>query len=362
MSSVRVLFLDPYHGPSHAALSTTFRERSRHEVTLLTLPPRKWKWRMRGAALAFEPQVRALSRPPEILMTTDMLNVPEFLALLRDALPAGLPVLTYFHENQITYPLPRRDERDFHFGLANIHTALASDRVVFNSAFHRDEFLGAIPSVIGQMPDCRPTQDLAARIAARSEVLGIPVDVPEGAATGTRRGNLIAWNHRWEEDKDPEAFFAAMEALEARGIDFGLVVLGQSFREQPACFERARLSLAHRIVHWGYLTDRRAYLEMLARCRVVVSTARHEFYGLAVREAIAAGCYPLLPHRVVYPELVGGRAGYLYRTHEDLVTRLAELLTGPAPEPDPALRARAASPTTAEAAGRLDAWIDAIIR
>ena len=357
----RVLFLDPYHGPSHAALSTAYAEHSRHEVTLLTLPPRKWKWRMRGAALAFEPMVRALGQLPDALVTTDMLNVPEFLALLRDALPPRLPVLTYFHENQITYPLPRRDERDFHFGLANIYTALASDLVVFNSAFHRDEFLAAIPTVIDQMPDSRP-EDLRARVSARAEVLGVPVDVPSADGEPRERPPLIAWNHRWEEDKDPVAFFAAMEALDARGIEFGIAVMGQSFREQPECFESARRKLSHRIAHWGYLPGRRDYLAMLARCRVVVSTARHEFYGLAVREAIAAGCYPLVPRRVVYPEMVEDRAEHLWSTHEDLVARLEEKMTRPAPRVDPALRARAASPSASEAARRLDAWIDRLIR
>jgi len=357
----RVLFLDPYHGPSHAALSTAYAAHSRHQVTLLALPPRKWKWRMRGAALAFEPQVRALPEPPEALVTTDMLNVPEFLALLRDALPPRLPVVTYFHENQITYPLPRRDERDFHFGLANIHTALASDLVVFNSAFHRDEFLAAIPSLIGLMPDQRP-EGLVARVAARSQVLGVPVDVPDVPGPPRAPEKLITWNHRWEEDKDPDAFFAAMEALDARGVEFKMVVLGQSFREQPACFARASARLAHRVAHWGYLPHREAYLAMLARCRVVASTARHEFYGLAVREAIAAGCYPLLPHRVVYPELVDGRAEHLWRTHEELVARLADLMAGPAPRVDPALRARAATPTFSQAARRLDTWIDELIR
>lgn len=356
----RILFLDPYHGPSHAALSTAFAEHSRHEVTLLTLPPRKWKWRMRGAAFAFEAMVRALRQPPDALIATDMLNVPEFLALLRDALPPRLPVLTYFHENQITYPLPRRDERDFHFGLANIYTALASDLVVFNSAFHRDEFLAAIATVIDLMPDGRPA-DPGARIAARAEVLGVPVDVPPMSDDGCERPPLIAWNHRWEEDKDPDAFFAAMEALDARGIEFGMVVLGQSFREQPECFERARRKLSHRIAHWGYLPGRRDYLAMLARCRVVVSTARHEFYGLAVREAIAAGCYPLVPRRVVYPEMVEERAGHLWSTQEELVARLADAMMKQGLYVDPALRARVASPSAAEAAQRLDAWIDRLV-
>ena len=39
-----------------------------------------------------------------------------------------------------------------------------------------------------------------------------------------------------------------------------------------------------------------------------VSTATHEFFGLAAAEAIATGLYPLLPERLAYPELlsVGG--------------------------------------------------------
>ncbi len=355
----RVLYLDPYHGPSHAALSTALRDHSRHEVTLLTLPPRKWKWRMRGAALAFEPAVRALPHPPDILVTTDMLNVPEFLALHRDILPPHLKVITYFHENQITYPLPRRDERDFHFGLANIYSALASDRVVFNSRFHRDDFLAAIPGVIDLMPDHRP-EDPAGRIRDRSEVIGVPVERGAAPPDDAPRPPCIVWNHRWEEDKDPETFFRALEEIDARGIPFRLMMLGQSFREQPACFDEARRRLAPRIDQWGYLPDREAYLAALGRARVVVSTASHDYFGLAVREAIAAGCYPLLPRRVVYPEMVEGRDEHLYDAPEDLVARLARVLTDPPPPVDQGLRRRCAGEGPAGIAGRFDALIDAL--
>ena len=42
---------------------------------------------------------------------------------------------------------------------------------------------------------------------------------------------------------------------------------------------------------------------MLGRCDIAVSTAFHEFFGLSVVEAAAAGCLPLVPRRLSYPEI-----------------------------------------------------------
>ena len=311
---------------------------------------------MRGSVFAFEDQLRALPEPPEILVATDMLNLPEMLALARDVLPPRLPVIIYFHENQLTYPLERQDERDLHFGLTNIHTALAADKVVFNSLFHREEFLGAILPLIKMMPDSRP-EGLPERIRAKSEILGVPIDVAGVEAPPGPREGLILWNHRWEEDKDPGSFFRVMRDLDRRGADFKMMVLGESFREEPACFEQAARDLAHRIEHWGYIPSRSEYLRAVARCRLVVSTARHEFYGLAVREAIALGCYPILPRRVVYPEMVEGRDEHLYDTEEDLTERIERALASPQPI-DPGLRSSIAAMTVQEVASRFDGWFD----
>jgi glycosyltransferase involved in cell wall biosynthesis len=56
--------------------------------------------------------------------------------------------------------------------------------------------------------------------------------------------------------------------------------------------------------HWGYAVDRAEYAHWLWQCDVVVSTARHEFFGLAVAEALACGCLPVLPEALAYPELI----------------------------------------------------------
>ena len=41
-----------------------------------------------------------------------------------------------------------------------------------------------------------------------------------------------------------------------------------------------------------------------------MSPAVHEFQGLAVLEAVQLGCIPVLPNRLVYPQIFG--LGYVY--------------------------------------------------
>ena len=76
-----------------------------------------------------------------------------------------------------------------------------------------------------------------------------------------------------------------------------------SSRVDPREFTEACRLLGDRVVQVGYL-PRLAYTELLGQADVVVSAARHEFFGIAVVEAIAAGAVPVLPRRLSYPELI----------------------------------------------------------
>ena len=49
---------------------------------------------------------------------------------------------------------------------------------------------------------------------------------------------------------------------------------------------------------------------MLQSMDVVISTAEHEFFGIAVCEAVWAGAVPVLPRRLSYPELVTAESLY----------------------------------------------------
>ena len=109
---------------------------------------------------------------------------------------------------------------------------------------------------------------------------GIVVPFPGSAARSSkaRTGPLrIAWVSRWEHDKDPETFFAAIRRLRERGVEIELTMLGESYSETPGCFEAARSEFADVIRHWGYVDEASEYRRLLADGDVVVSTARHEF-------------------------------------------------------------------------------------
>jgi glycosyltransferase involved in cell wall biosynthesis len=115
---------------------------------------------------------------------------------------------------------------------------------------------------------------------------------------------VVLWNQRWEYDKNPKGFFRIMNRLDDAGHSFRLLLAGKHFHEQPDEFEEAFERYAERILHYGYAEDFAEYSRLLHRADVVVSTAVHEFFGVAVMEAIYCGCHPLLPNGLSYPELI----------------------------------------------------------
>lgn len=333
VTRLRFLFLEPFFGGSHRDFAEGLAAHSRHDIDLVTLPARFWKWRMRGAALHFwgrlSSPTRQGGRPPSAydgLITSGLMSLSDFKSLAGAGCP---PALVYFHETQLTYPLSAGEAFDAHFGFTDITTALVAQRVVFNSRTHCDRFFGELPGFLNRMPDCRPNWAEQA-IRRKARVLHPGCRLGGGGFAPKPCGEgppLIIWNHRWEFDKNPEGFFEGLDALMAEGIEFRLALLGERYRKIPAAFVRARERYGGRIVHDGYVPDKEAYQEILRRGDIVVSTAFQENFGISVVEAVAAGCLPLLPRRLSYPEILPPEfhRDFLYDGHEDFVRKLARL-------------------------------------
>lgn len=325
---MKITLIEPFFTGSHRQWAEGYRRYSRHRVQLLTLPGRYWKWRMHGAAITLARQINP--RFSGLILTSDMIDLTTLLALL----PAGSPrpaTAMYFHENQLTYPWSPTDpdialQRNHHYGFINYTSALAADRVFFNSAFHRRIFLEALPGFLKQFPDYREV-DRIAHIERKSVVLPLGLDLaglniesppekPEGA--------VLLWNHRWEYDKDPETFFRLLFRLREESVKFHLIVLGESFRNSPPVFEEARQRLAKEILHFGYVESRKDYARLLWQADILPVTSRQDFFGGSAVEAIYCDCYPLLPNRLAFPAHVPAaqQAEHLYEKEEELYQKL----------------------------------------
>lgn len=320
----RVLALSPFHAGSHRAFFEGWAAASRHAVSLCSLPGRHWKWRMRHSGLTLARQVAALAAEGadwDCVVATDMLDLPAWRGFLASLAPqlSGVPAAVYFHENQLTYPARSPEPRDLHFAYTNFLSAVAANAVWFNSQYHREEFLNAVPRLLQRLPDSRHV-DQCEVIRHKARVLYPGIDAADIDAAGTSSPQCeadshrvsaasagqplrLVWVARWEHDKGPGDFFAALRSLRTHSLPFRVSVLGESYGRVPECFVTGQQEFAGQVDQWGYLESRQDYQEALQSHDVVVSTARHEFFGIAVLEAAAAGCVPALPARLAYPEL-----------------------------------------------------------
>jgi glycosyltransferase involved in cell wall biosynthesis len=323
---MRFLFLEPFFGGSHRDFAQGLVRHSCHDIDLLTLPARFWKWRMRGAALHFIHAIDSLNGYDGII-ASGLLSLADFTAL---GGPHRPPVLLYFHENQLTYPLAPGEQMDLQFGFTDITSALCADRILFNSRFHMNRFFDALPAFIGRMPEFRPRWAVDA-IRRKADVLtpGCQFDPAPVAPPSLPDGPpIIVWNHRWEFDKNPDAFFSALSAIDEMGIDFRLVLLGENCQVKPKAFLAARSQFDTRILQYGYVESKTAYIDWLRQGLVAVSTADQENFGISMVEAMRHGCLPLMPRRLAYPEILPAEfhAAFLYRSQAELVAKLADLL------------------------------------
>ena len=313
---MKILLLSAYDAISHRywrkGLVRAFPE---HDWTTLSLPPRYFNWRVRGNSLSWAFGEReVLEQGYDLQVCTSMTD----LSALKGMVPklASVPTLCYFHENQFAYPRSSGQQQSVEPLMLNLYTALAADQVLFNTAYNRDTFLRGVEGLLKKLPDHIPA-GLVDRLYQKSAVLPVPLPdevyqerTAQERAIQADQPLQILFNHRWEYDKAPERFFQAVDLLKSRGLPFHIHVVGQSFRQVPPVFAQAREQYTDVIGYWGYVESLSEYRRLLRSCDVVVSSAIHDFQGIAVLEGVATGCCPVVPDRLAYTELFSRRFRY----------------------------------------------------
>lgn len=305
-----VLLVEPWFSGSHRRWAKGYQRTSGHDVSIVSLSEGPWRWRLRAGALPLSADIgRHVSEhgPPDLLLVSGLVDVSQLLGLCRRDL-GSIPVVVFQHESQIVYPTESGNV-DAEAVLRNWLSWCAADLVLFNSAFHRQAVIDTLGVFLYQRPEADQLFALD-EVLARFEVMPVGVDLPlpftqvdPVASTTSPDGPIVLWPHRWENDKDPGAFLSALRRLRNNDQPVRLVLAG---RESVVPSEE-RAMILDEFDDWVLAAgpfDRDRYSELLADSDIVVSCANHEFFGVAIVEAIAAGCVPVLPNDLAYPEIV----------------------------------------------------------
>ena len=324
---MKILIIEPFLTGSHKSWVEGYQKYSNHEINILSLPGRFWKWRMHGGAITMAKRYVKSKFKPDLILVTDMLNLPVFQSLIE----LTCPIAIYFHENQFTYPWSPMDadvklNRDKHYGYINYSSALSADQVYFNSQFHFDSFFIGLEKFLRQFPDYREMKNIET-IKEKSSILHLGLDLHKFDLCSTKNNSdlpLILWNHRWEHDKNPETFFGVMQQLSNKGINFNLAILGEEFKNELPCFISARKKLHKHIVQFGYAKSFNKYAEWLWKADIVPITSNQDFFGASIMEAVYCNTMPLLPKRLTYPELFNQSKNpkLFYENIDDLIIKL----------------------------------------
>ncbi len=303
--AMRILLLSAYDAASHRqwrqGLVTHLPD---YEWTVLTLPGRFFSWRIRGNALSWAAEQQdILQQPFDLIVATSMVDLATLKGLVANL--AAVPALLYFHENQFAYPESGHARGSVEAQMTSIYSAMAADRLLFNSAYNRQTFLQGAKALLKKLPDHAPLSVIEA-LEGKSTVLGVPIDETCLLQKENKVDKPIrlVWNHRWEYDKGPERLYLVLKELARCGLDYHINILGQQFRKRPEVFDKIKAEFETQITTWGYIENRNDYLQTLQQSNIVFSTALHDFQGLAMLEAMATGCIPVAPKRLAYPEYI----------------------------------------------------------
>ncbi len=329
---MKILLVEPFYSGSHKKWADQLKKYSRHDISLLTLEGKFWKWRMYGSAITLAKIINENSNEFDIILATDMLDVATFRGLVYKTIK-DIPIITYYHENQFAYPWQANSEdkiekRDVHYGMINYQSALASDYNIFNSKYNMQSFFEGILKTNQLMPDNKHDKIIEG-LKTKCKVISLGLELRLLNSINeldSHKIPIILWNHRLEYDKNPKEFFECLIALKKDNVQFKLVLLGEQTKRQKKLYNEYLEPLKSNIIFSGYCSDLE-YKHYLSIADILPVTSIHDFFGISIAEAIYMGVVPILPKRLSYIELYNpdNNPEIFYENEIDLYQKLKSL-------------------------------------
>lgn len=138
---------------------------------------------------------------------------------------------------------------------------------------------------------------------------GFPLDLDElKKYKSLKKENIVVFNGRNVDEKQPWLFETMCAYLKERSVSFNAV-------------NTHKLNMS-----------KEDYYTLLGKAKVVVSYALQENFGFGIREAVYLGCIPVVPNKLVYPEIFS--EDYLYNNFLESIDMVEKALSRPRKAPE----------------------------
>lgn len=331
---MHIAAFETFYTGSHKAWIDTYKDSSQHHIELYTLKGKYWKWRMHAGAISLAKKIKASAKKPDLILTTDMID----LALFKSLLPkpwCNIPVVLYFHENQLSYPWSENDpdlinKRERHYAFMNYTSALVADHCLFNSHYNMNSFLKELRPFLKAYPD-EKNLDTIELIKDKSKVLNLGLELNKlknkKSESIKNKKPVFLWNHRWEHDKNYLGFIELMIKLNQAGLDFELIISGKEFNEAKPYLNKLKEILKDKVIHFGYADSFETYCRLLYKADIIPVTSNQDFFGISIAEAIYCECQAILPKRLSYEEIFTQTATF-YKNSAELYKICESIIIG----------------------------------
>ena len=133
---------------------------------------------------------------------------------------------------------------------------------------------------------------------------------------------ILLWNHRWEEDKNPEGFIKILRNFREKKIRFKLIITGKE--SEHISYKNTLIEFKKEIIHHGNVASKEDYQKLLHKATHSIITSNHDFFGISAIEGILFGVKTLFPRRLVYPEHFNKRtwSQISYKSIEDIIEKM----------------------------------------
>ena len=317
-----VVLLEPWFEGSHAQWCTGWQQASRHNISVLMGPRGGWRKSLRSGAVFFANELQKSYPTADVIVASTPIDLAGVIGCSSTSL-RNKPFILYMHESQFGYPHGLKGPPADHLLATDFNAIKASTRTLVASDYHRELLNKALPEFADRLFLGNAAEAMA---GFNINTLPIGVDLIGPRPSDASGPHRLLWNHRWAADKEPEKFVNVITELALNNYDFEVIAIGPVERSGSAQFLKLKKILGPKLVISGE-QSRNSYVNCLHTADIVVSTSKHEFFGVSVVEAISAGARPLLPNRLSYPELVPDHLRDFFLYSDDIYDSLARLIT-----------------------------------